>query len=82
MEFEKKARKLLEGKNLVYKYKDGSKPHYMIDWHFMRIVNGKALFYYGGFEHCAHEVYMSIESLKELETKRCVNYQYGVLMYI
>ena len=76
------ARKLLDGKDLIYIYNDGSRPHYMKNWHFVGIHDDMARFYYGDGLGYGHEVNMSRNSLFQLKEKGFVNYIYGVLKYL
>lgn len=79
---EELARKLLEGKNLVYIYNDGARPHIMKNWHFMGIHDGMARFYYGGELGYMHEVNMTADSLFQLKDKGSVKYSCGTLKYL
>lgn len=76
------AKKLLDGKDLIYVYNDGSSPHYMKNWHFMGIYNGMARFYYGDGLGYEHEVNISRETLFKLQDKGFVRFSYGTLKYL
>ena len=76
------AKKLLDGKDLIYVYNDGSRPHYMKNWHFMGIHDGMARFYYVDGLGYGHEVNIGRETIFKLQDKGFVKFSYGTLKYL